>query len=29
VIVILFARRLFLHGWSPLRYFGRRREAAK
>ena len=29
LIVVLFARRLFLHGWSPLRHFGRRREGAK
>lgn len=29
VIVVLFARRLFLHGWNPLRSFGRRREGAK
>ncbi len=29
LIVVLFARRLFLHGWSPLRPFGRRREGAK
>jgi lipopolysaccharide export system permease protein len=29
VIVVLFARRLFLHGWSPLRPFGRRRESAR
>jgi lipopolysaccharide export system permease protein len=29
VIVALFARRLFLHGWSPLRHFGARRGNAK
>jgi hypothetical protein len=29
VIVALFARRLFLHGWSPLRHFGARRGSAK
>jgi lipopolysaccharide export system permease protein len=29
VIVLLFARRLLLHGWSPFRRFVRRREAAK
>jgi len=29
VIVLLFARRLTVHGWSPLRYFRRRREGAK
>ena len=29
VTVFLFARRLAVHGWSPLRYFGRRREASK
>ena len=29
VIVFLFARRLFVHGWRPLQYFGRRAEAAK
>jgi lipopolysaccharide export system permease protein len=29
VIIFLFARRLFVHGWSPLQYFGRRGAAAK
>jgi lipopolysaccharide export system permease protein len=29
VIVALFARRMFLHGWSPLRHLGARRGNAK
>jgi len=29
VIVVLFARRLLSHGWSPLRQFGWRREGVK
>jgi hypothetical protein len=28
-IVALFARRMFLHGWSPLRHLGARRGNAK
>jgi lipopolysaccharide export system permease protein len=27
IVVLLFARRLFVHGWRPLRYLRRRREA--
>ena len=29
IVVLLFARRLFVHGWRPLRYLRRRREAAR
>jgi lipopolysaccharide export system permease protein len=29
VIVVMFARRLFVHGWRPLRYLRQRREAAR
>jgi len=26
---VMFARRLFVHGWRPLRYLRQRREAAR
>lgn len=29
IIVLMFARRLFVHGWRPLRYLRNRREAAQ
>jgi lipopolysaccharide export system permease protein len=29
IVILLFARRLFVHGWRPLRYLRRRREAAR
>jgi hypothetical protein len=29
VIVLMFARRLFVHGWRPLMYLRQRREAVR